>query len=39
MVSNGFNHVPDVFCHAFLKLNIVIKRTGNGFLLAPWRCK
>ncbi len=35
MVSNGFNHVPDVFCHALLKLNIVIKCTGNGFFAGP----
>ncbi|GLG72517.1 hypothetical protein SGP16018_43000 [Shigella flexneri] len=25
MVGNGFSHVPDVFCHALLKLNIIIK--------------
>lgn len=33
MVSNGFNHVPDVFRHALLKLNIVIKCTGNDIRL------
>ncbi len=33
MVSNGFNHVPDVFCHALLKLNIVIKCTGIGLAM------
>ncbi|EFZ52335.1 hypothetical protein SS53G_1547 [Shigella sonnei 53G] len=24
-MGNGFSHVPDVFCHALLKLNIIIK--------------
>ncbi len=39
MVSNGFNHVPDVFRHALLKLNIVIKCTGNVLSPAKLRDK